>query len=545
LILKLQLYRVNGPSGQKRDKSRATVGVTESLVKRPFGLDSLPFRPPPTIEGNIAMWKSLTACWIAAGAFLVGAQIRAQDLGSYLDPPVARADPSPDVLQLVNGNNQFAVGIYSQIAANANNGDNLLVSPFSISAALTMTYAGAGGNTARQMASVLGFSLPPDRLHAAFGQLIGDLTAPNEPYQLSIANRLFGQAGFQFQQPFLDITSNDYGAPLEQLDFIHNADGARNTINQWVEQQTNNKIQNLLPSGSVTRDTRLVLTNAIYFNGKWASQFDKQMTAPQAFYRSNNTTVQVPTMHQSGLYRYASMAGFQMLEMPYAGNDVSMVVMLPTNGNGLANLESSFTPQLWSSSLAALHLALVDLAFPKFTFDSSFKLASVLEAMGMTDAFSGSADFTKIGNGGLALSDVIHKAFIDVNEEGTEAAAATGVTIVATSAYEPPLTPIIFDVDHPFMFGLEDNRTGSLLFLGRVADPSTLTAVPEPATATMLLAGLAIVAFKRRNVGATGSASVGSQTSLDISSDPEHWQSQWHPKSNKTSLHIRRGRAVF
>jgi len=435
--------------------------------------------------------------------------------------PHQRADLSTDATAVVQGTNRFGLNIFQKLSSEAKPDDNLLVSPFSISTALAMTYAGARGRTSQQMADVLGFSLPDDRLHAAYGQLIADLTAPRDGYQLSVANRLFGQQDYPFKQEFLDVTSTAYGAPLEQLDFRGNPDDSRNRINQWVADQTNNKIRDLLPPGSVGASTPLVLTNATYFNGKWKYRFDSHFTQDRPFYLGGATT-QVPTMFQEQSFRYADTASFQVIELPYAGDDLSLVVMLPHERDGLESLERSMTPELWQSSLSALHLARVDVSLPKFTFKGSFLLSGVLQDMGMTDAF-GLADFSGMvdpTSGQLSIGEVYHKTFIDVNEEGTEAAAATAVGIVATAAIEYRTPPEVFDADHPFLFALEDNHSGSILFLGSVADPGGLTpevaAVPEPTSIILVLMGMAatVIMAKRTH-------------------------------SNKPFLHLRRGRPVF
>lgn len=416
------------------------------------------------------------------------------DSESTLIPPHERAELSADVLQLVAGNNQFALDLYRRLADEKDVNDNLLSSPLSISAALGMTYAGARGRTAKQMADVLHYSLPDERLHPAYGKLIEDLDAEREGYVLSIANRLFGEQTFDFQQPFLDTVRESYNAPLEKVDFIGDPDASRRRVNNWVAEKTNDKILNLLPEGSVTSDTSLVLTNAIYFNGLWKHKFDEDLTHVAAFQGAEGGTAQVDMMFQQQKFRYGDFDGFKMLEMPYAGDDLSMVVMLPDESDGLASLETTLSSDLLDSSLEAMVEQDVLVYLPKFTFDASFKLGSTLRQMGMADAFSPeSADFSGIG-GGFSISDVLHKAFIEVNEAGTEAAAATAVTVITTNAWLP--SPVaVFNADHPFFFALRDTHSGSLMFLGRVAQPgdsvigeSGATSVPEPSTAIPLVA---------------------------------------------------------
>ena len=353
-------------------------------------------------------------------------------------PPSQRANLSPDVNSLVAGNNKFAVNIFQRLAAQADADRNLLVSPFSISSALAMTYAGAQGRTAQQMSDVLGFTLPNDRLHSAYGALVGDLTADRPAYQLSVANRLFGQAGYSFKQPFLDVTANDYHAPLEATNFVGDPEGSRQHINDWVANQTHDKILNLLPQGSVTTDTRLVLTNAIYFNGKWKSKFDEQNTTDRPFYSADGSAAPAKTMFQQQTFRFGQFDGFKMLEMPYAGDDLSMVVMLPTARDGLNGLETSLTPDMLTASLNGMYSTDVDVYLPKFKFDASFQLGDTLKSMGIIDTFNPiQADLSGIVSPDveqLYISSVIHKATIEVDEAGTVAAAATGVVGTAYNA---------------------------------------------------------------------------------------------------------------
>jgi len=416
--------------------------------------------------------------------------------------PHERATLSADAASIVEGNNRFALDIYRRLSSSRPDG-NVLVSPFSISSALAMTYAGARGNTAHQMADVLGFTLPDDRLHAGFGELVRDLVAPRDGYQLSVANRMFGQAGYEFKQPFLDITSNHYGAPLERMNFAGDPEGSRELINDWVEEKTHDKIQDLLPQGSISPDSRLVLANAIYFKGSWKYKFETDATHDDSFFSSAGEESVVSMMFQQHSFRYSQQPGFKMLEMPYAGDDLSMVVLLPEARDGLADLESNLTPELLDSSLASLAYRPVNVHLPKFKFESSFELSDSLEQMGMTDAFSGSADFTGIADDGLAISAALHKAFVDVNEEGTEAAAATAIVITITSAIINPPPPEEFRADHPFLFALRDVHSGQLLFIGRVGDRGTASAtevaVPESTTFILSLFALSVVVLNRRS----------------------------------------------
>lgn len=404
-----------------------------------------------------------------------------------------RAPLTDDVLAVASGNNQFAIDLYRQVAAGADASDNLLISPLSISTALAMTYAGARGNTAAQMADVLNFDLPDERLHAAYGGLLGDLNTQREGYELNVVNRLFGQDGFAFKQPFLNTVADSYAAPLERLDFAGDPDAARVHINDWVEDQTNDLIQDLLPQGSVHDQTRLVLTNAVYFNAGWKSKFDADDTHEATFHFADGGSTTTSLMTQENTFRYGDFEGYQMLEMPYAGDDLSMVMMLPDEADGLAAFEADLSNELLETSLAELDEQKVEVYLPKFTFDSKFGLKSALQSLGMNDAFdAAAADLTGIADAALAIDDVVHQAFIDVSEEGTEAAAATGVTVGVTNVIVPPPTPV-FRADHPFLFGLRDMHTGSLMFLGRVTETDSLASVaagtPEPSSLVLLGVG--------------------------------------------------------
>jgi serpin B len=428
-------------------------------------------------------------------------------LGNLI-PPHIRAPLSADARALVDGNNRFALDLYQRMAAGQPADQNMLASPLSISAALAMTYAGARGRTARQMDDVLQFPLPDERLHAAFGEVIQDLDATREGYQLSIANRLFGQEGFAFQPSFIDVTRRYYEAPLEPLDFIRDPDGSRERINSWVEDQTNDKIRDLLPADSIKQNTRLILTNAIYFNGKWKYKFDESDTQDAAFHAAGGQQ-QVATMFQQQQFRYGDFDGFKMLEMPYAGDDLSMVLMLPDARDGLASLEASLTNELLDSSLHSMDEREVRVYLPRFKFDASFNLSGTLRDMEMSDPFDPDiSDLTGIAQpvgANLYIADVLHKAFIDVNEAGTEAAAATGVIVGITDCVCDPPQPAEFRADHPFLFALRDRHSGSLMFMGRVAEPGDSNVsslgepkVPEPASPAVLLFGIALAPRIRR-----------------------------------------------
>jgi serpin B len=396
--------------------------------------------------------------------------------------PHQRAHLTADQLAAVAGNNAFAIDLFHELRTGAA-GKNLLVSPFSVSTALAMTYAGARNGTAAQMADVLHFDLPDDRRHTALGSLISDLNVPRAGYELAVANRLFGQHGVPFKQPFLDLNSQSYGAPLEPMNFAADPNAARIHINEWVAERTNDRIEELLPPGAVDSLTRLVLTNAVYFDGQWKYQFDPEDTRDAPFHTSRSEQVQTPTMFQRAAFRYGRFDSFQMLEMPYSGDDLSMVIMLPNEVDGLADLESQLSTEMFQESVQSLQEREVDVYLPKFTFSDEFDLAGTLAGMGMTDAFdAGKADFGGIADRDaydLHITGVFHKTFIDVHEVGTEAAAATGVVVGVTSV---PLEPPVFRADHPFLFAVRDAHSGSFLFLGRLNEPEIAATSATPPT---------------------------------------------------------------
>jgi serpin B len=381
---------------------------------------------------------------------------------------------SADGTAAVAGNNDFAVALYGQLRSQSG---NLFFSPESISTALAMTYAGACGQTASEMAKTLHFTLPPERLHPAMGALLNDLNAEHAGFQLRVADALWAQQGYRFLDSFLQLTKDDYGAGFHPVDFKLNADAARQTINQWVEEKTENKIKDLLAPGVLDASTRMVLTNAIYFKGNWETQFDKTKTQDEDFHLASAQSVKARLMHRDGRFNYFNGGTFQALEIPYKSQELSMIVLLPNDVSGLPTLEESLTSanaKDWLHRLAPVPKVILSL--PSFKMTQQFGLRDKLGAMGMVQAFQqGSANFSGMSDDprGLYISAVIHKAFIDVNEEGTEAAAATGVIMRHAMARMPvPEQPIVFRADHPFLFLIRDNRSGGILFLGRVTDPT-------------------------------------------------------------------------
>ncbi|MBI5833953.1 MAG: serpin family protein [Armatimonadetes bacterium] len=392
----------------------------------------------------------------------------ASDLPRNTSPVV----PAGDLAALVAGNTRFALNLYGTQSRSG----NLFFSPYSVSLALAMAYAGAAGNTATQMAAALGYDLPAARLHPAFDALDLALAAReagqngNQGFRLRVANAIWGQRGETFQSAFLDTLAVNYGAGMRVVDYQANAEAARGTINQWVSDQTADRINNLLPPGAVTTLTRLVLTNAIYFLAPWATPFEVAQTADRSFTTLAGVSVTVTFMNQRQALPYAAGDGWRAVELPYAGEQLSLLLLVPDAGR-FAAVENALDAARLTAILGGLRNTDVSLALPKFKVESSLPLSAALQSLGMTDAFDGSlADLSGIdGRRDLAISDVLHKAYVRIDETGTEAAAATAVVIGATSA---PGDHVTLTIDRPFLLVLRDRPTGAVLFLGRVADPS-------------------------------------------------------------------------
>ncbi len=372
---------------------------------------------------------------------------------------------------IVKGNTAFALDLYSRLRGQEG---NLFFSPYSISTALAMTYAGAHGETAEQMAKVLHFPGARENVPSAFAALDRELTAGDNSrkYQLYTANALWAQKGHPFLPTYLQLTREAFHAGLNEVDFQNATEEARQTINAWVAKETREKIKDLLAPGVVNDMTRLVLTNAIYFKGSWERPFQKARTRQEPFHLSGAPDLKVAMMHQKGHFQYLDQPEVQVLQMPYAGKDLAFAVFLPRKVDGLADLERTLTAEKFGAYLGQLHDDQVNVSIPKFRMTEELQLAKTLSTMGMSAAFKpGEADFSGMdGTHELSLSAVVHKAFVDVNEEGTEAAAATGIGVAATAfrVDEP-----VFRADHPFLFMIRDLRTQSMLFVGRLVQPKT------------------------------------------------------------------------
>ena len=373
--------------------------------------------------------------------------------------------------------NVLGFDLYRKITAREKG--NVFFSPYSVSTALAMTYAGARENTAAEMAKVLHFSLSQERLHRACGALVADLNAPKgadgkpRSFQLAVANRLFGQQDYEFLPEFLALNKDHYGAPFQKVDFKKDSEGARKLINTWVAERTQEKIEELVPPGGITDVTRLVLTNAVYFKGDWLKAFREKLTQPLPFTLSDGKKKEVPTMHQESLFRFAAIEKrLKILELPYAGEEVTMLILLPAKADGLAGLEAEVDEAklgAWNKHLAAVE---INVYLPKFKLTwGTQDLKDDLIAMGIKDAFQEViADFGGIETrNALHISNVFHKAFVEVNEKGTEAAAATAGVLEGERGMPEPAKE--FRADHPFLFMIRENATGAILFMGRVMDP--------------------------------------------------------------------------
>jgi serine protease inhibitor len=399
--------------------------------------------------------------WLLFAAILAAGTPAQAEGGTAVEPAAA----------LVKGNSEFAFDLYGRLRARDG---NVVFSSYSISNALAMTYAGARGPTAMQMAATLHFPFEDERLHRAFAALIRDLNgeALGRRAELYVANALWPQTGLPMNADFQAIAKKHYRVGLTPLDFKRAPEKARATINTWVEQQTQDRIKDLVAEGVLTPITRLVLTNAIYFKGRWMRPFPAEATRKDKFTLSPGRAVDVPLMRQRGTFRYLDSSSVQALELLYEAGELSMVALLPRSVDGLSELERTLTAARLSDWVAQMTNHRVDVTLPKFKATAQFDLKQALSELGMPLAFSAAkADFSGITKAEpLSLSAVIHKAYVDVNEEGTEAAAATAPVAVAASAPRP-LPEAVFRADHPFFFVIRDGRTGSLLFAGRVSNP--------------------------------------------------------------------------
>jgi len=395
------------------------------------------------------------------------------DLAREINPMVDDAQ----LQTLAQDNTAFALEFFNQLR---DADGNIIFSPFSLSLALSMTLAGAERSTEQAMLDALQMNLPENEVHAVFNALLfaieesqelGQDEMEGDQFQLNIANSIWGQADYIFKEDFLDILAQHYGAGIYSVDFRQNPESARNAINDWVAEETEEKIEDLIPSGAIDPLTRLVLANAIYFNGSWLHPFSQNATAQAPFYTLDGSEISVDMMKLYGeRFLYHQGQNYQALNLPYLSSDFVMTLMVPDAG-AYDDFEASLTLEGLSEMLAGMSFERVDLEMPKFDFESSVDANDPLIALGMGDAFDPDrADFSGITDEEeLMITDVLHKATITVDEEGTEAAAATAVIIGVTSAM--PDEPISLVIDRPFMFMIRHLRTNTILFMGRVVQP--------------------------------------------------------------------------
>ena len=366
----------------------------------------------------------------------------------------------------VTGNNRFAFDLFNQVEKE---GENVFFSPYSISSALAMTYTGAEGVTQKEMQKVFGFSGDTKKQAKDYHLLNKHLdTLNDDKVELNVANSLWCQKDFKFLDDFLKINKKYYQAGIKKVDYRNNHHGAREQINQWVEENTNNKIKDLIQEGMLSPSVRLVLANAIYFKGIWEYPFDKSKTRPEFFYMSEKRKTRFPFMHRSVSVKYYEDELAQVIELPYSGKDLSMMILLPQQVSGIHELQSKLDEELYQEYQESMFSKEVDVWIPKFKMENSYNLNDPLINLGMKSAFSKGADFSGMtGKKELFISDVAHKAFVEVSEEGTEAAAATGVVMRKSSLVKK----VEFKADHPFIYLIKDNRSGIILFMGRLNKP--------------------------------------------------------------------------
>jgi serpin B len=385
-----------------------------------------------------------------------------------LSVPRLAAAPTPerDANPIVAGNNQFNTELYAQLATKPG---NVFFSALSMQAAFGMCAAGAKGKTLAEMQKVFHFPQEMANTHSGFEKLMALLNNEKVPaaergFELAIANALWGSSSYPWNKDYIKLISTQYDSALFDTDFA-NPEPARKRINQWVETQTREKIKDLLPQGSITNLTRLVLTNAIYFKGKWEREFDKKLTKPQAFWNADGNSQDVPMMVRSASFAYSESDKVQMVELPYRGNETSMLIVLPKKKGGLKEVERSITSTVLDELIKNLQRTSVNVTLPRFKIETKYDLGNVLRTMGIITAFTPDADFTGMHSSPekLYITSAVHKAFVDVNEEGTEAAAATGIVVGRASVSIPK----VFTANHPFLFAIRHVPTNTLLFFGK------------------------------------------------------------------------------
>lgn len=413
---------------------------------------------------------AVTACSSAPGAVSPSSTSDEPGQPGHV-APTARPASSSEVADFAKSNNAFAVDVYAKLRAGKG---NIAFSPASISTALDMTWAGAKGTTASQMQQVLHLGDDRDAALAAAKATVQTYSGSHDGYELAFADKLFGEKTYRFDQGFVSLSQDVFGAALEPVDFLKAPDAQRRSINAFVKGATHDRIVDLVPEGAVTAETRLVLVNAVYMKGKWQYAFDKGDTSLQAFATPDGPK-DVQTMHNTANYRYADTGEVQILEMPYQGHDLAFTIVLPKDPGGLAAIEKKLDAQSLDRWLSGAQEQRVALSLPRFKVDTKdpLRLKPLLASLGMPLAFEDDADFTGMSDKdeGIKIDDAFHKAFVSLDEEGTEAAAATAVVMKIEGATAVEYTPR-FVADHPFLFTVRDTRSGLVLFMGRVSDPS-------------------------------------------------------------------------
>ena len=407
---------------------------------------------------NRLHWVLLT---LLIGALIVGTE-------TLLAAGKPAKPATVSVETVVEGNTRFALRMHQELSSIEG---NLFFSPYSISSALGMTYAGARNQTEKEMREALCFPNQHEDFFRFYGELQEALLAgeKTEDIELNIANAIWVEKSHRFLRNYLRLVKKEYKSSVSLADFMGNADAERERINSWVEEQTRDKIKNLVPPGAVSELTRMVLVNAIYFKGDWARQFKEKYTRERAFYVSATESVEVEMMRQTETFRWSEDADTEALELPYEGHQLSMLVLLPKESDGIHALEQSLTVEKLNGLISTLREKKIEVTLPKFKVGKSYELSAAFKHLGMQDAFAHGADFSGMdGTRNLHISAILHKAFVEVDEQGTEAAAATAVVAVVRAELIPPR----FNADHPFLFLIRDNATGSILFMGRVVNPT-------------------------------------------------------------------------
>lgn len=402
------------------------------------------------------------------GVFVASLFLQGCSLGVTIVTALDDSQATPDgIASVVDANNQFALELYSELKDERG---NIFYSPYSISTALAMTYEGAQGQTATEMQSVLHFPKDDIMRRSALARIQNIINKKDKEYKLSTANALWAQEDYQFLEDYTNTVEQYYSGKVTNLNFKTETEKSRQIINSWVEAQTNNKIKDLIPQGKLNPMTKLVLTNAIYFKGDWVKEFDKKKTREQDFRVTPSNIVKVPMMSLTGKeaeFNYAETDTLQILEMPYKGEELSMLILLPKED--LSSLEEEISADKLAEWKAMLREQQVNVYMPKFKFETKYFMSETLKKMGMPTAFSDNADFSGMDSTkNLFIKFVIHQAFVEVNEEGTEAAAATAVGMEVTSA----MPSNFFRADHPFIFIIQEKSTGNILLLGRVMNPT-------------------------------------------------------------------------